>query len=476
MTVRARDTNCNITAIKTYDFTTGTLGTLRNTQSFTYRSSGWRDLLLHVGYDYISYDAIGNPTMIYDNYVSGDDYPENGAVLSWQGRELTKYEVIESYGVLESYSYTYNADGIRTSKTISGIKHEYLLNGNQIVRETWTESGIEHMLVYLYDEKGAPVGLRYRTSTYEEDVYLHFFFEKNLQGDIVALYDENGNKIGTYTYDAWGNCTVTSLTSFTINNTILNTYNPFRYRGYYYDVETGWYYLQSRYYNPQWGRFISPDRHDVINATPMALTDKNLFAYCDNNPISRIDEDGEFWNIAAGALIGAAINVASGYLTAKLAGEEYTWKNVLVDGVSGAITGAIASTPLGAMRQGVVNGIVSAAGSVALDLLNGEDVNVERAVNAGALGFATGYWGGDGLRADPAVKSADKTCIKVLNKINSNGYATVRGAKSAMTQAINGLHKALVPAVKETAIKYARSSAVNAIGMYTYDYSLARYR
>ena len=90
-----------------------------------------------------------------------------------------------------------------------------------------------------------------------EGVFVEYFFEKNLQGDIVAVYNSKGEKIGSYTYDAWGNFTTTlASTNTTAESDIVNTYNPFRYRGYYYDVETGLYYLQSRYYNPVWSRFI----------------------------------------------------------------------------------------------------------------------------------------------------------------------------------------------------------------------------
>ncbi len=85
----------------------------------------------------------------------------------------------------------------------------------------------------------------------------------------------------------------------------IGTMNPFRYRGYYYDEETGFYYVSSRYYDPETGRFISADTTEILTATPTALTDKNLFAYCDNNPIVRIDTDGQFWNWVIGASVGA---------------------------------------------------------------------------------------------------------------------------------------------------------------------------
>ena len=218
------------------------------------------------------------------------------------------------------------------------------------------------------------------------------------------------------------------------------------------------------------GRFISADEIAVITASPTALTDKNLYAYCDNNPVMRGDGDGEFWNLLAGAAIGAAINIIASATIAKLNGEDYTWKNLLVDGITGAVSGALASTGLGALAQGVLNVVISGVGSALSDCLNGEDVNIARFVNAAAMGFASGYIGGAGLRANPAVKSADKTCIKVLHKVQSGAYKTVRGAKSAMTQAINRFHIALKPAVKETTALFVRSSFLSAAGMYAYDY------
>ena len=105
----------------------------------------------------------------------------------------------------------------------------------------------------------------------------------------------------------------------------------FRYRGYFYDQETGWYYLQSRYYIPQWGRFLSADHADVIAATPEGLTDKNLFAYCDNNPVTRVDEDGEFWGAITGAVIGAITGGINAFLEKD---------NVLAGVGIGALSGA----------------------------------------------------------------------------------------------------------------------------------------
>ena len=139
------------------------------------------------------------------------------------------------------------------------------------------------MLIYLYDNTNSPVGMMYRTNAYAADTYDYFLFEKNLQGDIVAVYNSSGTKLLSYTYDAWGNCTVTGST------TTGAQYNPFRYRGYYYDSELGLYYLNSRYYDSQIGRFINLDA--LINGNS-DLIGFNLFAYCSNNPVIYVDEFG----------------------------------------------------------------------------------------------------------------------------------------------------------------------------------------
>ena len=147
------------------------------------------------------------------------------------------------------------------------------------------------MLLYLYDESGAPIGLMFRMDEYSKNEYDYYFFEKNAFGDIIAVYNANGTKIGTYTYDAWGNICSTTCTASanTVDWMVVNQFNPFRYRGYFYDVETGLYYLQSRYYNPELGRFISVDG---FISTGTGLLGYNMYIYCNNNPIMYVDPNG----------------------------------------------------------------------------------------------------------------------------------------------------------------------------------------
>ena len=183
-------------------------------------------------------------------------------------------------------SFTYDDNGIRTSKTANNVKHSYYLNGSLIVAEQWSDK----LIVYLYDSTGMPIGMMYRTTSYAVDQWDVFWFEKNLQGDVVAIYSSNGIKVATYTYnDAWGNHTVS------YSNGGVSTgayYNPFRYRGYYYDTDLGMYYLQSRYYDPNTCRFINAD--GVMANVGGNILGNNLYVYCFNNPVNLIDGSGSW--------------------------------------------------------------------------------------------------------------------------------------------------------------------------------------
>ena len=131
-------------------------------------------------------------------------------------------------------------------------------------------------------ENGAPLAfVIYNPSN---NTYSYYFYETNIFGDIVGICDENGQRIISFTYDAWGNFT-TEWSYYPESSDIFLEAILYRYRGYIYDIETGFYYLQTRYYDPTTCRFISMDDVSVLYATPMGLTDKNLYSYCDNNPM-----------------------------------------------------------------------------------------------------------------------------------------------------------------------------------------------
>lgn len=190
--------------------------------------------------------------------------------FSWSGRQLSSVVMGNN-----EISYTYNSNGIRTSKTVNGVVTNYNLEGTKIISET-TEDNI---IWYLYDENDMVVGFEYENTVY--------YFEKNAQCDIIGVFDENGNALCEYIYDAWGN-----VVNIVGDEDIANI-NPFRYRGYYQDKETGFYYLQSRYYDSEVGRFINAD--DIlylgINGT---LIGYNQYTYCINNPVNYCDYSGHY--------------------------------------------------------------------------------------------------------------------------------------------------------------------------------------
>ena len=145
-------------------------------------------------------------------------------------------------------------------------------------------------IVFLYDGNGSLIGFKDKSTNKD------YFYLKNLQGDIVKIIDTNKTVVATYEYDDWGKLLVSedSLTA-------VGKLNPFRYRSYYYDSESGFYYLNSRYYDPETGRFVNAD---AFVSTGQGLSGNNMFAYCNNNPINNLDASGRF------TLSVAAVSVA----------------------------------------------------------------------------------------------------------------------------------------------------------------------
>ena len=167
---------------------------------------------------------------------------------------------------------------------------EYDLSGTAVIRTMYYIDGeLTKILLFMYDENGSPFAMSVKDAN--SGTVKTYYYEKNLQGDIVGIMNEAGYKVVSYTYDAWGNpYTPTYVYHSGVSATDRDNVelNPFRYRGYYYDSETGYYYLQTRYYNPEWGRFLNTD-----SALYNTILGSNLFAYCDNNPVNYVDPYGE---------------------------------------------------------------------------------------------------------------------------------------------------------------------------------------
>ena len=295
--------------------------------------------------------GVGKPKNFALTYYNGSTY-----TFTWKdGRRLV---TATKDGV--SYSFTYNDEGIRTSKTVEGVKHTYVLDGSRIVSEQWDNK----LMLFSYDESGAPIAIHYRLNGSAEDVFYTYYLEKNLQGDIIALYNSSGTKLVGYTYDAWGNCTTTYYNN---GGSTGAQFNPFRYRGYYYDSDLGLYYLNSRYYDANTGRFINADGQ--LND---GLLGYNQFAYCENNPISNIDPMGTWgWKSVALILVGVAVAAAAATFVACTAG------------VGLGILGVSMTTVSAAVKAGIIAGTVYGTLEIANQLIesNGEELDISSVLN-----------------------------------------------------------------------------------------------
>ena len=171
-------------------------------------------------------------------------------------------------------------------------------------------------MVYIYDAAGQPIGMSHFQDGTLVDTYL---YEKNIQGDVVAVYEYDGDLVVRYAYNARGAVSETEYGSEYCEESFEVLCNPFRYRGYYYDTETDLYYLNSRYYDPNVGRFLNADIYINANGDLLGF---NMFAYCSNNLVMGYDPTGEFdiWGFGKGAsrivtgitavVVGAAVCIA----------------------------------------------------------------------------------------------------------------------------------------------------------------------
>ena len=378
------DRGGNILSKVKYAYTTGTVGTALETIPYTYGDANWKDKLTAYNGTAITYDAIGNPLN------------DGNWTYEWTvGRQLKK---MSREG--QSLTFKYDHNGMRIQKVLEHSWYpettNYTYHGKLLTHMTvnYTDfDEVEHTdkLHFFYDAQSRPAKVRFNGTIY---TYLH-----NLQGDIVGILDSTGALVVEYKYDAWGKPLSTTGTL----KTTLGIHNPFRYRGYVYDEESGLYCLESRCYSPETHRFLNADNAVSVD---YALMYVNAFAYCVNSPITYTDEQGAWprWLetaakvvsgvavvatavavavctapvavVAATVGFGAALGGVVGGISNEMSGESYIngWIGGAANGTIQTV-GTMVAGPLGTIVGGAAGGFT---GSVIIDCLNDRGKKIKK--------------------------------------------------------------------------------------------------
>ncbi|SDM86461.1 polymorphic toxin-type HINT domain-containing protein [Acetanaerobacterium elongatum] len=354
--VYAYDVGGNIQSKTTYAYTDPAVepANATDTINYTYGDNNWKDKLTTYNGQAITYDEIGNMLTF------------GTKTFTWEGRQLT---ALSDSGSGDSLTYQYNDGGIRTKKVFNSVTTNYYLNGSDVVRET---NGTD-TLDYFYDADGNLYGFKLNGTEY--------YYIRNGQNDITDILDTSGSEVVSYSYDTWGKLLrITGSLADTVG-----VKNPYRYRGYRYDTETGLYYLNSRYYDPEVGRFVNADTLDNTIENSDDLLSGNLFAYCTNNPVNHLDLEGT-WKLPNWAKL--AIGAVA--LTAAI---------VLTVGSGGALAPLLIGVAISTVSSAAIGGAVGYATGGKMGLKKG-------LIDGAADGFMWGGIGAAGSVVGKAIKGA----------------------------------------------------------------------
>ncbi len=330
--------------------------------------------------------------------------------------------------------------GVRSSKTVGSTTYKYDTLSGKVMRQSWGSNVID----FVYDENNQPFAMRYNGTVY--------YYVLNVQGDVIGLLNANGAIAAKYTYDPWGKVTVQSSNgTANTSSAFIGNINPLRYRGYYYDTDTGLYYLQSRYYDPAIGRFINADTYTTTDADGLLST--NMFAYCENNPVNRSDPNGEmFGALIGGALLGGVINTV---VTCLFAGGDVSAGTLAGAFISGAIGGTLTFSYAGRAAAIVVNATAGAVGYITTQVIDGKEVTFGGAAKAALSGAVTGAISGGGIFRNKSVAEAADTYNSLVYNIRNQADA------ESFTTAAAGFQKA---ASSATSVAAGLSSFGSAVG------------
>ena len=340
------DEGGNLREEREYDYTTETLSGSPKKLTTAVMDEKWKDKLLKWGSTQMTYDACGN--MLKKGDTS----------FTWmQGRKLS--EISNS----KSIRYYYDHTGARVKKVVDGVTTEYRMAGSLIVSERTGDETIW----YQYDSAARLVamvvgGVRYN-------------YVRNAQNDITGLIDKTGKRVVSYKYDSWGK---TISTTGTLAATI-GKKNPFRYRGYYFDAESGMYYLQSRYYDVEIRRFISAD--GIMASVGGNIKGSNVFCYCFSNPIKTLDLSGK-WPKSFRAACEATVHTIYGFwrMAKTIAGSIKVEAGV-GSGIGGSVSANVGYFPVG------VSFMAATTDTASFSLANGLETKITTATSASVSAF-----------------------------------------------------------------------------------------
>ena len=386
--------------------------------SYTYDDNG---NILSCGNDTFTYDSVikdrlkkvNNQTIEYS--LDKPLYPINydGWNYTYKGKRLK--EVTKNNN--KTITYLYDDLGFITKKTIQESNNTYIINYFYDDNKLITEIKDNIRNDYIYDEYDELYGfIQNNTNIY--------YYVRDYIGNILGIVDNSGDLKVKYNYDAYGN--IISITGESM-------YNPFRYKGYYYDNDIEMYYCHNRFYNPKWRRWLTPDSPNYLNIdTPSGM---NLFIYCNNNPVMYSDGEGNFPGIITAMLIGAgigaligAVGQAGADVLSNLWSRRFnisdwsmsSWQTYVGAIVGGAIGGAL--TPiLGPVSTATINGAVSSFVGMGLENITGESN-----YSFGEM-FTTSVFAGafSGLTA------------AIIDKVKIPGITSGRGSLSSIQKQIN---------------------------------------
>lgn len=297
------DRGGNILSKTRYIYTTGNLGQPQDVILYSYNDENWKDKLTSFNGTAIIYDNAGNP--VNDgkwNYVWAN------------GHKLVN---MSSADVSLLFTYDHTGNRIRKVCNTDSLQEvtDYTMHDQRIVHMVTVHTDdnntvSQENMHFFFASTSRPT-----MTSYNGNIFIYVY---NLHGDVIGLRDTSSNWVVRYSYDVWGN--LLNITGLLANT--LGKRNPYRYRAYIYDEESQLYYLANRYYNPAWGRFLTPDI-SAETAPSVLLQERSVYSYCYNDPVSFADANGKMGFLAAlGAMaVGGLVNAALGVVDSLVTGQ-----------------------------------------------------------------------------------------------------------------------------------------------------------